>query len=904
MYDRIDIGFFTETFLNDSFNDAFLNNSNFYVIRGDRLGMHPKKSGGGVIVLYRKTLNISQVDIKLESYYKDHYCDVVCFDIFATKIAKYRVFLIYRPPDTNFVNTSGICQHLGHFLLPDNNIILGDFNCPDINWSSLIKPKVRAQLPVFNFAILHDFVQLVNFPTRVSQTGTNNTLDLILSQRNDVVINCKRMPPLLTSDHDTVGFHLEIESTQNSTTNKVKPMRFNYKLANYEAINQFLAAFNWERQLSFFGTIQSKYEHLTRILIETVETNCPLITDCKPKTDKQLSTLLRKRKHLRNDNRAYRHLQRDIRNRISELRTKSELKVLRSGSSKKFYGYIRDKIKANHSIPTLCDNGNPIAFSDLEKCEIFCNSFNDNYCSSVNPIVPPVFPRTKEKHLNIDFSAHRVYEYLKNVPSKTSLSDEKIPQLVLKKCALTLALPLSIIFRDSYDSGVIPKEWKRSVIVPVFKKGSKSSPKNYRPISLTSTICRVMEKMICDSVRTCFASYIDQFQFGFLKKRSCCLSLLNSISSWQKDLKNKKPVDVAYFDFQAAFDKLPHNKLILKLEALGMEHRAVNWFKCFLTGRSSRVRVGNSLSDSFITVTSGVPQGTVSGTLLFLLYVNDICNCIPEGVSYTSFADDLKSYTTCPERLQTTIDNIFSWSEIWDLPISKPKTSILHLGKNNPRYTYTMDGSIIQDVSEIRDLGLIVDERLTFESHINAKVKSANLLCKCILRSFNFKEPTNYTDLYCIYVRPILEYCSELYCPSSNSLLSSTIEQPLRSFTRSVFKRCKIPMLSYKDRLNQLEINSQIERRIFSDLILCYKLLYSLSYYPSNPLVLSTSLRHPLRLRCQTNLYVSDNFYFNRVQSLWNQIAPSLSTINLSVDVFKNILKNHNFVYSPPCALR
>jgi hypothetical protein len=193
---------------------------------------------------------------------------------------------------------------------------------------------------------------------------------------------------------------------------------------------------------------------------------------------------------------------------------------------------------------------------------------------------------------------------------------------------------------------------EKSVIVPVFKKGSKSLPKNYRPISLTSTICRVMEKMICDAVRSSYSSYIDRCQFGFMQKRSCCLSLLNSISSWEKNLKIKKPVDVVYFDFEAAFDKLPHEKLLLKLKSLGLEHRALGWFQSFLTGRTSRVRVGSSLSEAVITVTSGVPQGTVSGTLLFLLYCNDLYSCIAPNVEYCSFADDLKVYSTCEVSLQ------------------------------------------------------------------------------------------------------------------------------------------------------------------------------------------------------------------------------------------------------------
>jgi hypothetical protein len=335
-----------------------------------------------------------------------------------------------------------------------------------------------------------------------------------------------------------------------------------------------------------------------------------------------------------------------------------------------------------------------------------------------------------------------------------------------------------------------------------------------------------------------------------------------------------------------------------------LERRALVWFKSFLTGRTSKVRIGSTLSNSQIIVTSGVPQGTVSGTLLFLLYVNDVYASLPPGVDHTSFADDLKGYSDDPDKLQNAIDSIFSWSQAWDLPISKAKSAVLHLGKRNPRRVYTIDGTDIPAVHEIRDLGLIIDDKLRYESHINSKVSAVNVLCKSIIRSFRFNEPLKYLELYSMYARPILEYCSELYSPATNSCSSDTLEQPLRSFTRAVFKRCNLPMINYKERLKILEFPSQLDRRIQADLCLAYKILFSLCYCPDHPFVLSRSPRHPLRLNYQSNVYYSHNFYFNRIQSLWNQISPLFISADMSFDCFKNIIVNHNFNITMPSALR
>jgi hypothetical protein len=450
---------------------------------------------------------------------------------------------------------------------------------------------------------------------------------------------------------------------------------------------------------------------------------------------------------------------------------------------------------------------------------------------------------------------------------------------------------LSLIFNESYNSGILPIEWKLSTIVPVFKKGSKSNPSNYRPINLTSPIARLMEKMISEAIRESYKFYFDNNQFGFLRGRSCVQSILYSQSLWEKALKTKSPVDVVYFDFKKAFDKINHTLLLVKLEQIGLDEKLQKWFRSFLSNRSCVVKVGNSISNREIAMHSGVPQGTVTGPLLFLLFINDIFQCIPPTVGFALFADDLKIFGSDSMSLQLAIDNVNDWSQKWDLPLANTKINALYLGANNPRVQYIIDNCLIKSSAVVKDLGIYIDERLTFENHIDRKVAIANHRCAAILRAFRFQNPEQFFRVYNIYVRPILDYGSAVYFPKTRSSLISTLEKPLRSFTRNVFQRFGLPYNSYQDRLRQFDLHSHRYGHIISDLLLCYKMIFSISHFPYYPFELCSSRRYNLRLRVPLDIYKNDNFFLRRIVPTWNNLVPFIQNVP-DLNSFKMLLKS------------
>ena len=207
-----------------------------------------------------------------------------------------------------------------------------------------------------------------------------------------------------------------------------------------------------------------------------------------------------------------------------------------------------------------------------------------------------------------------------------------------------LDVPFSMLFNSSLREGIIPQDWKDANIIPLFKKGSRLSPNSYRPVSLTSQVVKIIERIIYDQLMEFIEvnNIISCHQHGFRKKYSCVTQLLECLFDWTKYYDEDKGVDAIYLVFRKAFDTVPHARLIYKLQHLGVRGHLLAWIRGFLSGRRQRVILRNG-SSSWNKVTSGVPQGSILGPLLFLLYVNDIPDAISSSIA-RMFADDTKMY--------------------------------------------------------------------------------------------------------------------------------------------------------------------------------------------------------------------------------------------------------------------
>ena len=343
-----------------------------------------------------------------------------------------------------------------------------------------------------------------------------------------------------------------------------------------------------------------------------------------------------------------------------------------------------------------------------------------------------------------------------------------------------LAYPLVILFRSTMEQQKLPKEWKDANVTAIYKgKGPKDDPSNYRPVSLTCVICKIFEKIVRSHVTShlCNTNFFTDAQFGFRSKRSCTLQLIDCIDKWLEAWDEGKQTDVAFLDFRKAFDKVPHRRLMHKLRLAGIQNPIAAWVESFLMFRRQKVVIGN-IASSWVRVSSGVPQGSVLGPLLFLVYGNDLVEGLDSTVRL--FADDTKIFrkicdTSDQEKLQEGLDKACRWCDKWQMVLNTDKCKVLPLGSRREEHQYELlignDRIQIEAVDKERDLGVVVDKELTFEDHILGQVKKARRVVHIIFRTFRYMSTENFVILFKTLVRPLLEYASPVWSPKPKKLI-------------------------------------------------------------------------------------------------------------------------------------
>ena len=296
-------------------------------------------------------------------------------------------------------------------------------------------------------------------------------------------------------------------------------------------------------------------------------------------------------------------------------------------------------------------------------------------------------------------------------------------------------------------------------------------------MSLTSQVCKVFESMIRKHILEHLSrnNILSDRQHGFREGRSCLTNLLEIMESWTEILDMEDGIDVAYLDFRKAFDLVSHRHLLHKMAKYGITGGVLDWVKAFLSDRKQRVNVRGESSDWF-NVTSGVPQGSVLGPILFLIFINDLPLEIVSPLSL--FADDSKIFSRIVtdknrgrgnvggrEILQRDLDRIREWAVKWKMEFNVGKCKIIHLGRKNPKHTYTMGGVELEKSTEERDLGVLIDDRLEFDKHIKGIVNKANRMLGMIKIGFSCLDEEIFMNLYPVLVRPLLEYCVQVWSP-------------------------------------------------------------------------------------------------------------------------------------------
>lgn len=890
----------TETWLNADKLDSLVALPNYTLYRSDR----QTKRGGGSCIYVKTEFGSVKITVQQNHMYQTGENDSIWLNV---KIGRteFLIACIYRPPDSSIEKDAIMLNSLQNAAEQNSNLLIfGDFNFPDINWTNpTIGNSNNATTLFMDMYMNCNFTQLIESPTRYRKNDKPSLIDLILVTDPDMISFVQILPPIGISDHVVILATSQI-ITENSKATTKKPSR-NYFKTNYTDVNTFLSTCAF--QVS--ETTNTSSERFSHLLDLAISKYVPLrkfkSSRDKPWITATLKSEINKKRRLWDAYKRtnspyaqdkYRYHANILRAQLRSARTNYEIRIIDSGS-KNFYKYIKRVLKSGTSPVTLRQlNDGALQGDPKIVAEMFAKQFHGAYVRESLENFPslPDSTRIADSLTSIEFTAEKVYKQLTSLSSHSSPGHNEPSPHFLKSCVETLSKPLACIMKQSMDQSTVPVSWKCATVIPIYKKGDKLLPQNYRPVSLTSILGKCMEKIIANQLREFLVSnsVIPNCQHGFVPKRSVTTNLLNNLDIWSKAFDEGIPVDIVYIDFEKAFDRVPIERLLYKLEHYGVRGNLLRWIEDFLKNRCFRVRIDGELSENY-PVLSGVPQGSVLGPILFVLYVSDLSKCLKSNPTF--FADDTKLFnfpTTKSDILKTDLKQLELWSSQWLLSLNADKCTILHIGYNNPKLEYMLNGVTLAKVDTQLDLGVTLSSDLKWSAHIVSIVKKANsvlYLVKCAFKDISSELMLN---IFKTYIRPLLEYASSVWCP----YFVKDIELIEKVQRRATKVPQALKFLSYEERLLKLGITTLKERRDRGDLIETYKVISGYYSCPVNIFTFNQNVQlrgHSFKLvleRC--NKLPRKNFLCNRVHKRWNSLPASIVG-KPNTNLFKSALDDY-----------
>jgi hypothetical protein len=320
----------------------------------------------------------------------------------------------------------------------------------------------------------------------------------------------------------------------------------------------------------------------------------------------------------------------------------------------------------------------------------------------------------------------------------------------LKRHTHLIAPVLQVIFQQTLETGTVPTDWTKADVVPIFKKGDKSKPENYRPVSLTCVTSKLLEHIVHTQIMKHLDNHhiLVNFQHGFRRNHSCETQLLTTVEDLARHRDQNVQTNLLILDFSKAFDTVPHQRLLYKLKHYGVRGSTLKWIEAWLIGRTQRVVVDDQAS-SEAPVTSGVPQGTVLGPLMFLVYINDIGDNIHSSLKL--FADDALLYRTISGiadaiALQADLHTLSKWSDAWQMHFNALKCYLLRMcSKKHPiPYFYHMKQKELAIVEENPYLGILLQKQLSWGPQIDNVYKKATNTLNFVKRNLTVREESIY----------------------------------------------------------------------------------------------------------------------------------------------------------------
>ena len=923
--------FITETWLKPFITRKQVKLHNYVCQRSDRI----KRGRGGAMLYVHNSFPV--IDVKS---YDDDINEVVICTIPTDKII---LACLYRPPESTLDSFTEAIKFISDYLnsLDDcfkyKVLILGDFNLPDVDWTQKNSSNLsQSSKTLLSFMGEFFLTQEVRIPTRI-----DNTLDLFITNTSNMIANVSTEETNM-SDHLLVNIlltqSLKPIKKNHCIQDKSLSTKIDYSKLNFDEVNNELSKIDWQSLFDSYNI-----ENFPEILNNTVTNICQkvyLSGDFSTKPPKNsLSPLQRRLKSL---NRKKKRLQRKL-NKVIVNRPNSQLsakisqqikqnqyeikETIRENlqseertaienlktNPKSFYSYAKKKSKCNHNINMVLNKEKKIITDPVKIANEFQNHFKSVFS---NPDAmdkqDPTFigPVLQKPFTNLQFNQESIEKAIDQIRGNSSVPNGHISAQVLKKCKKNLSFPIFLLWQASYDKGYIPDSLKEQCIIPLHKKDSRVIVTNYRPISLTSHLIKIFERLIRDQLLNHFENnnIFTKNQHGFRKGFSCLSQLLAHYEDVLLNNLNGNGSDVIYLDYAKAFDKVDHDLLVKKLIAYGVKDKTLQWIINFLSRRKQKVVI-NGFNSFWTEVVSGVIQGSVLGPILFLIFVNDLEQCVQHSV-VRCFADDTRLTKAIHDSqvdvglLQSDLNSVIAWSTKNNMMLNELKFEILsyatkckHIDmKEIPFFDQysadnykTSSSNTIDPSTSLRDLGMTVSNDYSWSPHILNIISKGNQMASWVLSIFKDRGRSHMLIMLKSFIRSHLEFCCPLWNPWKIEDIIA-LEQVQRTFTSKIHG---LQHFDYWTRLQKLNLQSLQRRRERYIIIHMWKIFYNqvpndlnIQFTYHDRKGISAKLKPLVNAngKAQT-LY--DNSFAVMGPRLWNLIPKQIQFINTTVDNFK-----------------
>lgn len=862
----------------------------YNVIRRDR-----ETRGGGVAILVKIPLKYEVVPGIID--HESVWCRLFLDDVILL------IGGIYRPPTANITFLEKIDDYLLRVVNSRTKLVLiGDFNLPHVDWINKNVGTVDRENGEYMLEIMHKhgMTQIVSEPTRIR--GRHSVLDLCFLSDNFLKADVTVSEGI--SDHKLVAVSIWVENMHlgKSPVKRIFDFTRADDTAILDCLELALDRMPREGHVETMWTyFRDTVEHcLTHFVSKRVKKNRP-----NPWVTREVIHLKRrlKRKRLKRVKNTVEmdNIAREFKKKLKDSRFhyfSETLTTLMKENPERFWRHLSpQKSKINE---ILCKG---VVISDPQKmAEEFNIFFNSVFTKE--SLTVPIHPDVTLPPVNTIITAEGVRTLLLQVDTKKSSGPDNIPNEFLKRYSFPLSEMLARIFQASLNCSQLPSDWLVARVVPIHKTGSPLDISNYRPISLTCTACKIMEHIICKQLKQYLEdnTLLYEKQHGFRRQLSTVTQLFETTQQFASVLNERGQADLVVIDFSKAFDKVTHTKLVQKLFDAKVDESLISWIKAYLSNRLQYVDIEGS-SSALLPVTSGVPQGSVLGPTLFLVYINDLAKDIDKSIEVRLFADDCLIYTPVYSvndqiLLNVSLAKIQEWCQKWDMQINTKKClSVTITKKKSPLpFSYSLDGiNSLQHSDHFKYLGVTISENLDRNKHINNICNSAYRKLGFLKRRLRGASSEVKLHAYKTMIRSALEYASIVWDPYLKKHIQK-LERIQRQAVRFIFSKYSRHE-SVSNLLTSAGLESLETRRRIARLKYLYQLYNSNFNFDCGPYIRPPGRRsprtaHPFTINpVRANIDVFKYSFLVRTIDEWNQLSAEVFDGVENADKFECKLK-------------